>query len=66
MTVDVLAERLSSQEVGEKTLIVDTRSHGYYDPGAMRIKGSIRIEPNNLLAEMESLPKDKEIYVYCT
>jgi membrane protein DedA with SNARE-associated domain len=66
VTVDVLAERLSSQEVGGKTLIVDTRSHGYYDPGAMRIKGSIRIEPNNLLAEMESLPKDKEIYVYCT
>ncbi|MGH9494292.1 MAG: rhodanese-like domain-containing protein, partial [Candidatus Sulfotelmatobacter sp.] len=46
--------------------IVDVRSHGYYDVGAERILGSIRIEPNNLDEEVKALPKDKDIYVYCT
>jgi membrane protein DedA with SNARE-associated domain/rhodanese-related sulfurtransferase len=46
--------------------IVDVRSHGYYDVGAERIFGSIRIEPNNLDEEIKNLPKDKDIYVYCT
>ena len=31
-----------------------------------RIAGSIRIEPNNLIAEVKNLPKDREIYLYCT
>jgi rhodanese-related sulfurtransferase len=42
------------------------RSHGYYDKGAERILGSIRIEPNNLDEEIKNLPKDKDIYLYCT
>jgi len=46
--------------------IVDVRSHGYYDIGAERIKGSIRIEPNNLDEELKNLSKDKDIYLYCT
>jgi rhodanese-related sulfurtransferase len=45
---------------------VDVRSHGYYDPEAARIKGSIRIEPNNLEAELQKLPKGRDIYLYCT
>jgi rhodanese-related sulfurtransferase len=46
--------------------IVDVRSHGYYDVGAERILGSTRIEPNNLDEEIKHLPKDRDIYVYCT
>ena len=46
--------------------IVDVRSHGYYDAGVQRIKGSVRIEPNNLEEELKHLSKDKEIYLYCT
>jgi membrane protein DedA with SNARE-associated domain/rhodanese-related sulfurtransferase len=48
--------------------IYDVRSHGYYDDKAMRIKGSIRIEPNALhqQAEKEKLPADGPIYLYCT
>jgi membrane protein DedA with SNARE-associated domain len=60
-----LARRLKSEEAG-KILLVDVRSHGYYDHGATRIRGSIRIEPNNLSAELKTLPKDKDIYLYCT
>lgn len=65
VTVKDLVARLDSQE-SVKMQIVDVRSHGYYDIGAERIKGSIRIEPNNLDQEIKNLPKDKEIYLYCT
>lgn len=60
-----LARRLQSEQ-GAKILLVDVRSHGYYDAQADRIKGSIRIEPNNLSEEIKTLPRDRDIYVYCT
>jgi membrane protein DedA with SNARE-associated domain len=60
-----LADRLAAGEA-DKVLIVDVRSHGYYDVGAERILGSIRIEPNNLDEEIKTLAKDKDIYLYCT
>jgi membrane protein DedA with SNARE-associated domain len=63
--VQELAARLA-KEKADDILIVDVRSHGYYDPGAARIKNSIRIEPNNLDEEIKNLPKDKDIYLYCT
>jgi len=63
--VEELARRLASDDATH-VQIVDVRSHGYYDSGAARIKNSIRIEPNNLEVEITSLPKDKDIYLYCT
>jgi membrane protein DedA with SNARE-associated domain len=63
--VEELARRLASEDAS-RVLIVDVRSHGYYDSGTSRIKGSIRIEPNNLEEEIKSLPRDKDIYLYCT
>ena len=47
-------------------IIADVRSHGYYDEGERRVRGSIRLEPNNLDSFIESLPKDTAIYLYCT
>jgi membrane protein DedA with SNARE-associated domain len=63
--VEELAHRLADGENG-KLMIVDVRSHGYYDAGTERIKGSIRLEPNNLNEELQKFPKDKDIYLYCT
>jgi membrane protein DedA with SNARE-associated domain len=63
--VQELAARLASEDASQ-VLIVDVRSHGYYDSGGARIKGSIRIEPNNLEEEIKNLPRDKDIYLYCT
>ena len=63
--VQELAARLASDQA-DRVMIVDVRSHGYYDKGAERIAGSIRIEPNNLDEEIKNLPKDKDIYLYCT
>ena len=51
-----------------RILLADVRSHGYYDHGAYRIRGSIRLEPNNLSEEVKAIPipMDKDIYLYCT
>jgi hypothetical protein len=62
--VEELAKLLLTAE--RDVVLVDVRSHGYYDPGAARIAGSIRLEPNQLSEELKTLPKDKDIYVYCT
>ena len=50
----------------DRIVVADVRSHGYYDSGAMRIRGSIRIEPNNLSEAIAALPRDKDLYLYCT
>jgi rhodanese-related sulfurtransferase len=63
--VEELARRLAADSASNM-LIVDVRSHGYYDAESERIAGSIRIEPNNLTEEIKSLPRDREIYLYCT
>ncbi len=63
--VEDLAQRVASA-AAERLLIADVRSHGYYDADSERIAGSIRLEPNNLIEEVENLPKDREIYLYCT
>lgn len=60
-----LARRLTA-DTARNMLIADVRSHGYYDADSERIAGSIRIEPNNLIEEVKNLPKDREIYLYCT
>jgi membrane protein DedA with SNARE-associated domain len=60
-----LAARLAAGE-RDKLQIIDVRSHGYYDRGAERILGSIRIEPNNLEQEIKTLAKERDIYLYCT
>jgi membrane protein DedA with SNARE-associated domain len=47
-------------------VIADVRSHGYYDADAQRVRGSIRLEPNNLDGPLEALSKGTPIYLYCT
>ena len=63
--VQELAARLASDQA-DRVQIVDVRSHGYYDIGAERIAGSIRIEPNNLEEAIKHLSKEKDVYLYCT
>jgi hypothetical protein len=62
--VQELGRKLSEEK--ERILLIDVRSHGYYDSGAVRIQGSLRIEPNNLPLEIKQLPKEKDVYLYCT
>lgn len=66
VSVQELLERLSNPDMKDKVVLADARSHGYYDAGAKRIKGSIRLEPAQITEQLHQLPKDKEIYLYCT
>lgn len=50
----------------EDVRVFDVRSHGYYEPDAQRIKGSVRLEPNSLAAVMPDIPADTKVYLYCT
>jgi rhodanese-related sulfurtransferase len=52
-------------EAGE-ALVFDVRSHGYFDPGAVRIPGSRRVDPNALRISLNEFAKDRQIYLYCT
>ena len=63
--VKQLIEKLESEE-GNQIIVADVRSHGYYDAAAERIKGSIRIEPNNLEEELKTFSREKDVYLYCT
>jgi len=65
-----LFERLRTSTHDRLMIIADVRSHGYYDPGMLRIKDSIRIEPSRLKEELEALrafmQPECEIYLYCS
>jgi rhodanese-related sulfurtransferase len=61
--------RVSPADVARKlagVALFDVRSHGYYEKGTMRIKGSSRLEPNGVHQNVVELPKDKELVLYCT
>ena len=70
VTADEVVERLENPDPSRPIVIADVRSHGYYDPGMLRIKNSIRVEPNRLGAELdalaETLAPECDIYVYCS
>jgi rhodanese-related sulfurtransferase len=60
-----VARRLYS-DLHRDMAVFDVRSHGYYSSKASRIRSSVRLDPNTLLEHIETLPKDKEIILYCT
>jgi membrane protein DedA with SNARE-associated domain/rhodanese-related sulfurtransferase len=59
---EIVARELSAGEAE----VFDVRSHGYFDPGAVRIPGSRRVDPNALRASLKEFAKDRQIYLYCT
>lgn len=65
-----LQERLQELTPDKLVVIADVRSHGYYDPGMLRIANSIRVEPHRLKDEIialrEFMAPECEIYLYCS
>ncbi|MGC1457066.1 MAG: VTT domain-containing protein [Steroidobacteraceae bacterium] len=59
---EIVARELSAGEA----VVFDVRSHGYFDPGAVRIPTSQRVDPNALRAHLKEFAKDRQIYLYCT
>lgn len=62
----VTVEEVLSRMREDNAVIADVRSHGYYDTGAKRIKGSVRLEPNRLPEALADLPQNKLIFLYCS
>ena len=62
VSVTTVATRLADSDA----LVFDVRSHGYYDSGAVRIPGAQRLDPHGMLATLSTLPRDKDIFLYCT
>jgi membrane protein DedA with SNARE-associated domain/rhodanese-related sulfurtransferase len=54
------------RERADEVVVLDARSHGYYDRDSVRIHGSTRFEPNRLADPNAELPADKLILIYCT
>jgi membrane protein DedA with SNARE-associated domain/rhodanese-related sulfurtransferase len=70
VSAEVVASRMAEGNLDHLVIIADVRSHGYYDPGMLRIKNSIRLEPNRLSTEFAALREfmqpECEIFVYCS
>lgn len=61
-----VAKSLYDEESPSRCVVYDVRSHGYYESGAKRIRGSLRIEPHALNQSAGTLPRDQQIILYCT
>lgn len=59
-------ELKAKMEKGEGVIVLDVRASGSYDGSAVKIKGALRIAPDEIEARYKELPKDKEIIAYCT
>ena len=70
ISAETLRDRLIAMDPNKLVIIADVRSHNYYDPGMMRIKNSIRVEPTRLKEELvalrEFMAPECEIYLYCS
>ena len=64
--------RISREELKSKiennkgVIILDVRTKGSYEGSNIKIKGAIRIAPEEIETGYRQLPKDREIVTYCT
>lgn len=64
--VDVKELQGKIQAEADRVMVCDVRSHGYYEDNAQRIAGSTRLEPAAIEQLIHTLPRHKELYLYCT
>ena len=63
----ITREELRAKMVkGENVIVLDVRVKGSYEGSKVKIKGSLRISPDEIEAKYKDLPQDREIITYCT
>ncbi len=62
ITADELNERLSA---GRPIVPVDVRRSSY-EESDVKMKGAVRIEPDELAERFEQIPAGSEVVTYCT
>jgi hypothetical protein len=65
------APRISKEEVkallgGPDIIILDARTRSSWDTSDKKIKGAIRVDPDDVASWAGSIPKDKKVIVYCS
>ncbi|MBI5237332.1 MAG: hypothetical protein HY887_02795 [Deltaproteobacteria bacterium] len=63
ITANELKARLDK---GEQITIIDVRTRGSYSTSPWKIKGDIRLAPDEISAKATGLPKGALIVAYCT
>lgn len=53
-------------EKGEGVIVLDVRASGSYAGSNVKIKGALRIAPDEIETRYKELSRDKEIIAYCT
>ncbi|MGH9846236.1 MAG: rhodanese-like domain-containing protein [Blastocatellia bacterium] len=62
ITIEQLKRKLDAKE---KTVIIDARAGGAWVGSTVKIKGARHITLDDLEAKMKTLPKNREVVVYC-
>ena len=63
VTVDEVKMRIDR---GEQIAFVDTRGEQAWSSSDVKIRGAIRIPPDNAAPLLSKVPKDRSVVVYCT
>ncbi len=51
---------------GERVVVVDVRSPGSYERSAVKIRGALRVAPNELARSASEFPSEGALVFYCT
>jgi predicted sulfurtransferase len=65
------APRIMKEEVkgllgNPGVVILDARTGASWESSDKKIKGAVRVDPDNVASWANSIPKDKKIVVYCS
>ncbi|HLB05843.1 MAG TPA: rhodanese-like domain-containing protein [Thermodesulfobacteriota bacterium] len=59
-------ELKTKMDKGQDIILLDVRTGRSYDGSNVKIKGAMRISPDEVETRYKELAKDKEIVTYCT
>lgn len=59
-------ELKAKMDKGQDVIVLDVRTGRSYDGSNVKIKGAMRIAPDDVETRYTELTKDKEIITYCT
>ncbi|MBM2838949.1 MAG: hypothetical protein HW415_1574 [Deltaproteobacteria bacterium] len=59
-------ELKAKMDKGQDIIVLDVRTGGSYDGSKVKIKGALRIAPDEVESRYKELTKDREIITYCT
>lgn len=59
-------ELKTKMDKGQDIIVLDVRTESSYSGSKVKIKGALRISPDEIETKYKDLPQDREIITYCT